>query len=299
MQMTVSIIIVNFNTRQLTTNCIRSIYEKTTGITFEIILVDNGSSECNPDIFKKEFPEILLVKSIENGGFAKGNNLGISQARGEYILLLNSDTELVNNAILEAVKIAHSDNAIGVLTGQLIYPNGVQQPVTGRFPSLQNELAECFRWYKFESKFKKSKRLHGDLWDYSKSTETDWIWGAFFLLPISVIKKFPNQQLHEDFFMYFEDVQWCYFIKYHLKLKVIYTPKPIIIHHIGGSSLSKDAVLNFKNKILPNQRAFLSQVHGNLYARIFYFIRWLHSVSRRQGTHQIRPNDYFRMIFFK
>src|ERR1700722_7652798 len=98
MQTMVSIIIINYNTFELTKNCIESVRFKTT-IPYEIILVDNNSTERPADEFKNLFPDIKLVKSKVNCGFSKGNNLGIEVAQGDYILLLNSDTILLNNAI--------------------------------------------------------------------------------------------------------------------------------------------------------------------------------------------------------
>src|SRR4051794_40929468 len=101
-KMEVSVIIINYNTFSLTCKCIESIINKTSGIEFEIILVDNASTECDPDLFKKKFPFITLIKNKENSGFSRGNNTGIHSAKYEYILLLNSDTELVNNALFLA-----------------------------------------------------------------------------------------------------------------------------------------------------------------------------------------------------
>ena len=89
-----SVIIINYNTFALTNKCIETIYQFTKGVEFEIILVDNASAECDADLFKKNFPDITLIKSTTNLGFSGGNNLGIQQASGEYILLLNSDIEL-------------------------------------------------------------------------------------------------------------------------------------------------------------------------------------------------------------
>ena len=276
MHITVSVIIVNYNTIQLTRSCIKSIIQYTKDVLYEIILVDNNSTECNAEILKKEFPEIVFIQSFINLGFAGGNNLGLAKVNGDYVLLLNSDTELVNDAVSLALKAMQKDIRIGALSARLIYPDGRMQPVAGRFPSLKTEWYELLRVYKFETEDKKRIRLHGDLWDYTNSTETDWLWGAFLLIPASVIKQFPNQKLHEDFFMYVEDVQWCYFIKHTLKLKVVYCAEPIVIHHIGGSSITKDPEANFSAKILPNQYKFLLIAHGYVYTYLYYFVKTLH-----------------------
>ena len=297
MSVTVSIIVVNYNTRDLTVACIHSIIDKTHGCSYEIILVDNASTEYAASIFKQEFPEIHLVENEINSGFAIGNNIGIAKAKGTYILLLNSDTELVNDAVSIALVEMQRDSRIGALSARLIYPDGRAQPVAGRFPSLKNELYELLRVYKFESENRKKLRLHGDLWDYTKSTETDWLWGAFLLMPASVIKQFPNQKLHEDFFMYFEDVLWCYFIKHTLKLKVVYCPEPIAIHHIGGSSLTKDPEADFIKKILPNQYRFLIKEHGCMYTYMYYFVKSIHYYTLKGDTNKKRAKVYLKFIF--
>ncbi len=294
--MMVSVIIVNYNTRELTTHCIRSVYQKTIGTEIEIILVDNASKECDAIVFKEAFPAIHLIKSDKNLGFAAGNNLGISVAKGDYILLLNSDTELVNDAISIAVEEIQKDPDIGVLSAQLLYPDGRTQPVAGSFPSLKHELFELLRLYKFERAVTKAKRLYGDLWDYSIAAEVDWVWGTFFLLPRNVLNRFPDKKLQEDFFMYFEDVQWCYFIKHTLRRKIVYNPKPVVIHHLSGSSLNKDTKENFKNKILPNQRQFLLKEHGRLYTFLFYFFRGIHFLSLRGKDNYKEAKDCFRCM---
>ena len=101
--MVVSIIIINYNTFELTSQCIASVEEQTKGIAYEIILVDNASKECSPQQFTAKFPTIHLIESSVNLGFAGGNNLGIAAAQGDVILLLNSDTKLINNAVLEMI----------------------------------------------------------------------------------------------------------------------------------------------------------------------------------------------------
>ena len=97
--MKVSIIVINYNTFNLTSKCLRTIYQNTVGVSFEILVVDNASTECSPGRFKEEFPEIIVVENKENIGFAKGNNIGIAKASGDVVLLLNSDTELVEDSI--------------------------------------------------------------------------------------------------------------------------------------------------------------------------------------------------------
>ena len=155
--MQVSIVIVNFNTFELTSNCIRSIYDKVSGLDVEIILVDNASHERNPDDFHNIFPEIILIKSEQNLGFAKGNNLGIAQAKGEYILLLNSDCELLNNAPLLSYDYMKKNNSCGLSTVQLQYPNGKLQYNCRRFRTISWELLEVVPLYLLLPKMKREE----------------------------------------------------------------------------------------------------------------------------------------------
>jgi len=141
----VSVIIVNFNTFELSSRCIQSVIEKTKLVDYEIILVDNASHECDAQKFKTLFPQIILVKSSINLGFAGGNNLGLQHATSNYILLLNSDTELINDAISLSINRIASNFYIGALSAQLLYPDGKMQYPASRFPSLKMELRELLR----------------------------------------------------------------------------------------------------------------------------------------------------------
>lgn len=97
--MDVSVIIVNYNTKQITLNCLESIFEHTKGIEFEVILVDNASSDGSVEAIEEYYPMVQVIKSEVNLGFGRANNLGVQMAKGEYLFLLNSDTLLLNNAI--------------------------------------------------------------------------------------------------------------------------------------------------------------------------------------------------------
>ena len=122
--MQLSIIIINYNTFALTCNCIASIKEKLVGVDYEIILVDNASVECDANLFVDKFPFINLIKSPVNTGFTGGNNMGVAAAGGEYLLLLNSDTELINNAPKICLDHLQLHKEVGIATCQFLYPDG-------------------------------------------------------------------------------------------------------------------------------------------------------------------------------
>jgi GT2 family glycosyltransferase len=242
--MTVSIIIVNYNTFNLTSNCIRSVIQFTSGIDYEIILVDNASTETNPEKFLTEFPGIILIKSPINGGFAHGNNLGIEKARGEYILLLNSDTLLQEDSVNKAVSFMEGNRDAGVLGCRLVFPGGEVQHTVRKFKSIQWELLNLFRFIPLLMPYKKRAPLMlGKYFRYDADIECDWIGGAFFMVPKRIIDQLPDKKLDERFFMYGEDQIWCAQIR-KLGYKIYFFSGTTVIHiHSGSTELSKQIAM--------------------------------------------------------
>jgi GT2 family glycosyltransferase len=236
--MQVSIIIINYNTFELTNKCIHSIYAKTVNVSFEIILVDNASVECDALLFKQQFPEIILIKNDTNLGFAGGNNIGIKQAKGEYILLLNSDTELVNNAIGLSYERLENEKKIAGLTCQLLNEDGAIQHPAVRFLSIHILLLKLIGLNKLYSKRKRGTLFLGFDFDHHTEVKADWLWGTFLLLKKAVIDQMPNKELPNNYFMYCEDIEWGYLIR-ELGYELLYFPTAKIIHHGGKSGFDK------------------------------------------------------------
>jgi GT2 family glycosyltransferase len=264
--MKLSVIIINFNTFQLSCNCIDSVYEKLKDVEFEIILVDNSSTECDPNLFKSKFPQINLVISNTNTGFAGGNNLGLQYATGEYILLLNSDTELINNAPKICLDHLEENENAGLVTCQLSYPNGKIQHNCRRFRTIGWELLEFFPLYKLMLKPKREQLMLHSYFDHQSFSSCDWVWGTFMLFPKSIISQFPKKKLSTDFFMYCEDVLWCWEIK-QLGYQIHFLPSAKVMHiHKASTSQSKLNELrltsiknhaNFMRKIYPDWRWYI------------------------------------------
>lgn len=253
----ISIIIVNYNTFELTCDCIRSIKDNTI-CNCEIILVDNASSECNAKLFLEYFPDIKLIQSKTNLGFAKGNNLGIQLASGKYILLLNSDTILLNNAIDLSLERIKKDGGIGALSGQLVSKDGSLQGASNEFVTIRKNLIRTLRLQKVLPAYQ-FKKL-----DLETEHETDWIWGTFFLFPSHILNRLPENKLPDDFFMYGEDKQWCYRFK-KMGYSIIYYPAAKIQHLIGASSSDKEND-KFVKYFLPNEYIMYKLEKGRAYA---------------------------------
>jgi GT2 family glycosyltransferase len=253
----VSVIIVNYNTFEITSNCIKSVIENTS-VSYEIILVDNASTEKDPDLLKEFFPQITLIKSTKNIGFAKGNNLGIAVSKGTYILLLNSDTILINKAIDLSVDRIKQNGKIGALSCRLENTDGSPQGASNEFVTIRKNIIRTFRLQKVLPAYQ-FKKL-----DLEVEHETDWIWGTFFLFPSYILKHLPQNKLPDDFFMYGEDKQWCYRFK-KLGYSIIYYPTAKIQHLIGASSSNKEND-RFVKYFLPNEYQMYKLERGRLYA---------------------------------
>jgi GT2 family glycosyltransferase len=211
--MQLSVIIINYNTFELTCKSIQSLYDKLLDVEFEIVLVDNASVECDPQLFLQKFPNIKLLASPVNTGFTGGNNLGVDNATGEYLLLLNSDTELINNAPKICLDHLKQHKEVGMVSCQLIYPDGRLQYNCRRFRTISWELLEVFPFYKLMPKAKRESLMLHHYFDHKSFMDCDWVWGAFMLFHKSIIAQLPKKKLSDDFFMYCEDTLWCWEFK--------------------------------------------------------------------------------------
>ncbi|HXP53093.1 MAG TPA: glycosyltransferase family 2 protein [Bacteroidia bacterium] len=289
----VSIIIVNYNTFRLTRKCISTIVQHTKGVSYEIILVDNASVECDPDKFLKEFPAVKLVRSSENLGFTGGNNLGIGMAKGQYILLLNSDTELTEDSISKCYDVIKVNSKMGVVTCKLVSPNGEIQKQCHRFPSVALTLIELFRIHKLIPQPKRGILMGNGFFDHLSSIYTEFVWGAFFMFPTDILQKFTDKKLPGRFFMYSEDLEWCYTIK-ELGYTIYYNADTSIIHHLGASS--KASFLRLKHN---NEYAFIVKHYGWFYAKMLLLVRIILYTSKgRRVEYAAEIAGVFRTLFF-
>lgn len=237
--MDVSIIIINYNTEDLTHSCIKSVLGHSSGFSFEIILVDNASNAFNASRFLELSPLVKVIESPVNVGFAGGNNLGIAKASGTYLLLLNSDCELVENSIGLLLDHYQKLQNPGALSPRLMYPNGIHQSAAQRFPSWSRNLLELFRIHKCFSAAKRARIFLGAYFKNNSNTEADWVWGTCFFFRKELLEQLPDQKLNADYFMYCEDIQWCMDFKNRGFLNYFFA-ETSVVHLMGGSSGNKN-----------------------------------------------------------
>ncbi len=246
--MDVSIIIINYNTFELTRNCISSVIASTSGLNYEIIVVDNASSEKDISLLLHQFPLISIIKSQSNLGFAKGNNLGIKEANGNYVVLLNSDTILIENTFLKLFTYMESNSQPGVVSPKLIFPDGRHQSVAQRFPSIKYSLIEFLRIQKLLPSRNAGRLLLGAFFSHKETVKADWVWGTCFMFRKSILSQLPEKKLDETFFMYYEDMQWCMDIG-QLGYEIHFFADSEVVHLMGGSSGQKNGMMEENGNI--------------------------------------------------
>ncbi len=247
-----SVIIVTYNTKEMTLACLQSLYERTEGLNFEVVVVDNGSTDGSAEPLSKmesKYKNFKLIRSSTNLGFGAGNNLGAKAAKGDYLLLLNTDTLFTKNILPHCLDKVRKDDRIGAYSCNLANRDGSHQPSGGHFPTLFRLISWQFFLddlpligQKFTSIHPHSpgffflNKLTGkkDAVAVSPKVEThpDWITGAFMLVRAKTF--WTAGGFDENIFMYTEELELCYRIK-KLGKTVVHDSATSIIH-LGGAS---------------------------------------------------------------
>ena len=238
--MDLSIIIVSWNTQDLLRKCLNSIYQNLDGLNLEIFVVDNNSSDKTAQMVKAEFPQVNLITNNKNLGFAKANNQAIKQVKGEYLLLLNPDTEILNNGLIKSLQFMKSHQSCGVMGPKMLFEDKSLQPSVRRWPRPWPIFLMLIKAQKF---FKGLKAIDYYLYkdfDYNKEQAVDQVMGAFMLIPKEVMAKVGL--LDERFFIWFEEVDFCKRV-WQNGYSVIYNPDIQLIHY-GGRSFSQQPIIS-------------------------------------------------------
>ena len=226
-----SVIIVNWNVRDLLRECLRSIEAGKGGLSLEIIVVDSASSDDSVAMVRSEFPSVHLIACTENVGFPRGNNLGLQEARGDYLLLLNPDTVIVDDALAVLVSYLQVNPDVGVVGPQLLNPDGSVQSSRRRFPTVTTGFFES-TWLEGLAPGILRRYYALDLPD-AATADVDWLTGACIMVPRSTYEAVGG--MDEGYFMYSEELDWCRRIKESGR-RVVYYPAAQVIHHVGKSS---------------------------------------------------------------
>ena len=271
----VSVVIVNYNTRDLLRDCLLSVRRQTKGVDIEIVVVDNASVDGSCEMLAQEFPEVCLVASPENLGFGRANNLGVEETSGEYVFFLNSDTLLVNDAVTVLCDFMRNNPRMGICGGVLydldMRPNLSVVDPPSEWDEYRRMLPRCLR-----GKEGVDDGYHG----LTEPEEVECVTGADLMMRRDVF--YQAGGFDPDFFLYAEEVELTHRVK-RLGYSVFIVPRARIIHLEGKSAKSP----------VDNQRVYEEK----------WFSKWLYfwkvygrrTVSRVHWVHAVRCEFAYRI----
>jgi GT2 family glycosyltransferase len=250
----VSIVIVNWNAREYLRDCLRSIAEQTTRCSYEVIVVDNASSDGSQAMLAAEFPNVRSICSERNLGFAGGNNQGMKIARGSHVLLLNPDTLVLEGAIDACLDHLRELPEVGVLGCQVWEDEKTIQKTCFMFPSPLNILLTALG---LSQKFPSSRffgRSQMTWWDRSDERDVEVVSGMFMLVRREALEQVG--MMDDSYFMYAEEADWCYrFWKAGWRCR--FTPRARIMHLEGGGKSTQRSTKVSMNMYVQLQKSIL------------------------------------------
>ena len=291
--MMLSFIIVNYNTKNLLKRLLLSIKKYFKDV--EIIVIDNASGDGSQAMVKSDFPSVNLIPNTENKGFAYANNQAMAIAQGDVFVLINSDAELIDNSIVSAAETVQAHQDYGLVGCRLLNSDGSVQISVGRFPGIAYAFLSNTGLGVLLPSLRRGTALAGSYFDYTHLSQVDWVMGACMILRKDVYLRVGG--LNTDYFMFGEDMEWCYRIK-QAGYKIVYLPDTSITHHFNKSrsSLAAERFLlmyknyyAFCNKYLGRKRTFIIRLFNILGLTLRY---------AAFKSHLIRSNDVFLMYWF-
>ncbi|HER19662.1 MAG TPA: glycosyltransferase family 2 protein [Chromatiales bacterium] len=266
----VSIIVVAWNVKKLLQDCLRSVYEHTHEATFEVVYVDNGSQDGSVEMVRREYPQVHLIENAQNEGFIKANNQGIEVARGRYVLLLNSDTILLDDVVAGLVRFADAHPEAAVVGPRVLNPDGTLQRNCFMFPSVLN----MFLFATYLNKMFPRSRFFGrermTWWDFDEARQVETVCGC-----CSLVRKAAIDQvgmMDPRYFVYGDDPDWCYRFR-QAGWTVWFAPVGRIIH-LGGQN-TRQMARKFRWQLAGSTLLFVKLHRG---PAAFWAARLLHAL---------------------
>ena len=307
-----SVVIVNWNTHDVLARCLQSLREQSmpraervgqasgAGLSYEVIMVDNASSDGSVEMVHREFPWVRTIANRVNVGFARANNQAIPQSRGRYALLLNPDTLVRPGALETLVSFVDTHPDAGAAGARLVNTDGTLQPSCHPAPTLSRELWRLFHLDVLHP----YSRYPMENWDHDVPREVDAAQGACLLLRRKALDQVGL--LDEDYFIYSEEVDLCYRLREH-GWKVYWVPQAAVVHH-GGQSTRQAATEMFL-RLYEGKVLYFRKRQGRLAARTYKLIlaaaalarllisplAWLEPPIRRR-RHRALAGHYRRLL---
>jgi GT2 family glycosyltransferase len=259
-----SVVILCWNDKKVITDCLRSIYANTHAIDFEVIVSDNGSTDGCPEFIRSEFPQVRLIENGANLRFAKGNNVAIQVANGEYILILNPDTIIHDGALDGFVAYADKHPEAGAFGCRVLNADGTYQGCIWPFPTLRSEwiralglkwLGYVSEWFQYGAYIK---------WKGETERTIGWPAGCCILARGDLLKRLGG--FDEQFFYCYEDTDLCKRI-WDAGYPILYTPSVSITHLVGQSTNKKFKPIGFAIDLQVTRYLYFYKYYGARGAR--------------------------------
>ncbi len=280
-----SIVLVNYKTPQLLLDCIASIASETADLSHEIIVVDNQSEDDSEQRVMAAFPQVVWINAGYNSGFARANNMGIKRAKGNYCLILNSDTIVKEHALKKTLvffKQQETQRKLGLVGCKIVHFDGYTQYNSNTRSDLWRKTWRSNAFYKIiERLFNRQTHQQRKLAEQQRKAEehtriheTQWLGGAFLLFRTQLFQS-KDLLLDEDFFMYCEDQEWCTRLKAHGYTHMFF-PDAYILHAEGGSFAVKEG--KYK-QIALSEWLLVLKLYGKLGYLLFVFLQGINNAS--------------------
>jgi hypothetical protein len=239
--MELSVLIVSYCTREMTLACLRSVFRETRGVDFQVLVVDNASSDGSADAIAKEFPDVRIIALEENIGFARANNLAAREAVGEYLLLLNPDTEVRDGAVQALLAFARAHPDHGIYGGRTVFADGSPNPTS--FWGRKTPWSVFCQSAGLTTLFRRSRLFNPEgigWWWTGTEREVDIVSGCFFLLPSVLWQRLGG--FEPEFFMYGEEADLCLRART-LGVRPAVCSAAVVVHHGGASEATQEGKL--------------------------------------------------------
>lgn len=269
-----TITIVSWNTCELTRQCLQSLMTKNIREIAEVHLVDNASGDESVEMVRREFPAVKVFANTENSGFARANNQSWRESKGDYWLLLNSDTIVKDGAIEKLVAFMDAHPQAGLATAKLLNTDGTPQFCAQKEPGILTSLLEFTRLHKLIPAKKRGDLLLGTYFTYDHAQQLDWTWGTALIARRRAVEE--AGALSEDYFMYGEDVEWSLRVRRH-GWEIWFCPEAEIVH-LGGQSSQKAWDNREKQAIMmDNFYRAIGEHRSKIYVKMLHLLNLLTS----------------------
>ena len=275
-----SIVVLSWNTRELTKRCLHSLRSDGTALTREVIVVDNGSRDGSADMVERDFPEVILIRNTENRLYAAGNNQGAWRATGEWLCLLNSDTEVKPGALDRCVEFLREHSDYGIVAPQLLNFDGTPQRAVMRFPTLLTPLLDSTRLGTFFPGKQLADRQRMSDFDHAHSLDVDQPPAAVWVLSRKEYGELNG--LDETLSLFFNDVDFCMRLRQRGR-RIRFLAEAGVFHHQGASTRSL-ADRNRNSLWYRNRQTFYTKHWGRIGRGWLRFVLRLWALQVSAGT---------------